>query len=431
MKRRVLAFICGMFLSLVLFTSAPFTHAQSEIVNLQSQIEQKNNHLADIEKEIQKYESALREVGAEKSTLQGVINRLVTERKKVQADISYTENKINSTDLKINQLTLEIQTAADEITQGESTIGAVLRKMNTADHESLVEILLRQNNISEFWNEYEGLERVKNGIHVKINTLSELKTAYEEKRSENKSFKDDLVDLKNQYSDQNAVLYNNQAEKDELLSATKNEEANYQTLLNQKKAARDTLLAEVRDIESQIKFILDPNTIPTRGTPVFRWPVDHPYITQYFGYTKFAQSGAYGGSRHNGIDMGTPVGTKVHAPLTGTVRMIGNTDLVPGCYSWGKWILIDHPNGLSSMFAHLSQQSVVPGQKVTTGQIIGYSGNTGYSTGPHLHYTVYVSDGVQVQQFNQFKKVTGCGSALSPFAAIEAYQDPLDFLPPL
>jgi len=185
----------------------------------------------------------------------------------------------------------------------------------------------------------------------------------------------------------------------------------------------------VRSIESELQFILDPNTIPTPGTSVFIWPIDNPIITQNFGYTKFALSGAYNGNQHNGMDIGAPIGTKIKAPLTGTVRNVGNTDLVPGCYSWGQWLLIDHPNGLSTMFAHLSAIAVQPGQKVNTGDVVGYVGNTGYSTGPHLHYTLYVSDAVQVMQFNQFKSVTGCGAALSPFSAVEGYLNPRDFLP--
>lgn len=423
--------MCGVLCAPFLFTGGHFVQAQSEVARLQQEIEDKNTRLSDIEKEIAQYESALREVGAEKSTLQGAINRLETERKKVNADIRFTENKISSTDLKIDQLTIEIGTTEEDIAQNQRAISAVLRKMNTADRETFIEVLLRQDTISAFWNEYEELEQIKQGMMLKISTLDVLKDQYEEKRSESEEFRNELVGLKDQYSDQNAVLSNNKEEKAQLLSATKNEEATYQTLLNQQKAAKDKLLAEVRDIESQIQFILDPNTIPTPGTPVFRWPLDNPYITQYFGYTKFAQSGAYGGSQHNGMDLGAPVGTKLYAPLTGTVRNIGNTDAVPGCYSWGKWLLIDHPNGLSSMFAHLSHIAVTPGQKVSTGDIVGYVGNTGYSTGPHLHYTVYVTDGVEVKQFNQFKAVTGCGAALSPFAAIEAYMDPLDFLPSL
>jgi murein DD-endopeptidase MepM/ murein hydrolase activator NlpD len=127
--------------------------------------------------------------------------------------------------------------------------------------------------------------------------------------------------------------------------------------------------------------------------------------------------------------MGTPVGTQIHAPLGGVVRATGNTDAVPGCYSWGKWTLIDHPNGLSTLYAHQSVQSVVPGQAVTTGEIIGYSGNTGYSTGPHLHFTVYAKAGVSVRKFSEIKAVTSCGAATTPVAATDAYIDPMDYLP--
>ncbi len=429
MKRRVLAFFCGLFILPVFSGGITFVHAQSEVQKLQAEIAEKNTRLSDIEREIAQFTAALNEVGAEKQTLQRAINQLDLERKKVLADISYTENRISSTDLTINKLALEINEAERDIDQNEDAISQILRNVQIADNDSLVELLLRHENISEFWDELETLETVRNSMSNRVKELTVLKDDLQTKKKENTSQRDQLVDLKQQYDDQSSILRSNLNEKAELLDVTKNEEANYQTLLEQKEAAREKLLEEVRNIESQLQFILDPNSIPTPGTPVFIWPLDNPIITQYFGYTKFALSGAYGGSKHNGMDLGAPVGTKLYAPLTGTVRNVGNTDAVPGCYSWGKWILIDHPNGLSSMFAHMSQISVTPGQKVSTGDIVGYVGNTGYSTGPHLHYTVYVSDAVQVKQFNQFKSVTGCGAALSPFAAVEGYLDPLDYLP--
>lgn len=430
--RRSIAFFIGLLLIPLFVAGTHFAFAQSEVERLQNEIVEKNSRLSDIEKEIAQYEIALKQVGAEKGTLQKAIKELELEHKKVQADIRYTENKISSADLEINKLTLEINVTENHISKNEEAIKEILRSMNIADNESMIEVLLRHENISEFWNAFTELETVRNSMSNKVKELSSLKIDLEDDKQDSTRQREELVELKSQYSDQKDILTSNTATKSELLSATKNEEKEYQAMLKAKQEARDKLALEVQDIESQLQFILDPTTIPSAGTAVFRWPLSNPYITQYFGYTKFAlQSGAYKNNMHNGMDLGAAVGTKIYAPLTGTVRMTGNTDLVSGCYSWGKWALIDHANGLSTMFAHMSQIAVTPGQSVSTGDIIGYVGSTGYSTGPHLHFTLYVTDAVEVKQFNQFKAVTGCGAALSPFAAIEGYLDPLDYLPPL
>ncbi len=430
--RRFSIFILGLLVIPLLSLGTSFVHAQTAVEKLQGEITAKNTRLSEIEKEIAGYEASLKEVGAEKTTLQKAINQLSLERKKVQADISYTENKISATDLEINKITFEIGLTEKNINQNENAIRGILKTMNINDQETMIEILLQHKNISEFWNAFEELETVKSKMSEQIANLSQEKGTLVDKRVDNTEKREELVDLKTQFSDQQGILTSNTATKAELLSATKNEEKEYQAMLKARKEAREKLVAEVQDIESQLKFILDPTSIPSSGSNVFRWPVDNPYITQYFGYTKFAlQSGAYKNNMHNGMDLGAPVGTKIYAPLGGTVRMTGNTDLVPGCYSWGKWALVDHPNGLSSMFAHMSQVSVTPGQALKTSDVVGYIGSTGYSTGPHLHFTLYVTAGVQVKQFNQFKAVTGCGAALSPFAAVEAYLDPLDYLSPL
>lgn len=413
----------------LLLQAAPVTAQSVEL--LQAQIAERNIRLLQIEREIAQFESALKEVGAERSTLEAAINGLELERKKINADISYTQNLISNTDLEISKLTIEINQAERDINQNREAISEIIRAINATDDETFVEILLGNSNLSEFWGALEDLDTVRASMGKQVLELLSLQESLESKRYQETGKRSDLVDLKDQYADQQAILNNNKQEKAELLSATKNEEAGYQSLLKQKQDARELLRREVQNIEAELKFILDPNKIPVKGTPVFRWPLDSNIITQRFGYTKFALSGAYGGSQHNGMDLGTPTGSRLYAPLTGTVRAIGNTDLVAGCYSWGKWILLDHPNGLSTMFAHLSQISVSPGQRVATGDIIGYTGNTGYSTGPHLHFTLYVSDAVQVSAFNQYKSVTSCGNASSPFAAIEGYLDPLDYLPPL
>jgi murein DD-endopeptidase MepM/ murein hydrolase activator NlpD len=405
--------------------------AQTDTERLQSEIRERNARLSEIEKEIAAYEAELKEVGAEKSTLQAAINQLETERKKVQADIRYTENKIASTDLEIDKLSLEIGDTSSDIDESSAAVSEILRSVAQNDNDSLMELFLRHKNLSEVWNEIENLETVRDVMRDRVTELTHLKNTLEGKVDEETERRFELLSLKNQYSGQQSILDNNKKQKDDLLTATKNEEAGYQKLLTDKKAARDLLVKEVQAIESELRFILDPNSIPTKGSSVFQWPLEKIVITQYFGYTKFAlqNQGVYKNNMHNGVDLGAPTGTKIFAPLSGTVRMAANTDLVPGCYSWGQWALVDHPNGLSTLYAHMSSTAVTPGQQLNTGDLIGFVGATGYATGPHLHFTVYASAAVEVKQFNEFKAATGCGAALSPFSAVEGYLNPMDYLP--
>lgn len=430
--RRALPFL---FLLIAIALGGGFVHttsAQSEVDALRNQINERSQRLADIEREIAQFEAALNEVGAEKNTLQKAINQLTLERKKVLADINYTETKIGSTDLQISKLNIEVSNTIQNIDENEEALREIMRSLHAEDDFTLIESLLSYDNLADYWDSIETLQSVRSSIGIRVDQLNELRSLLEEKRESEQFRRGELVALKDQYSDQQKLLDGNKAEKDKLLNQTKNEEAEYQSLLAQKKAAQELILREMRDFEAKLQFILDPASIPSAGTAVFRWPLANIIITQYFGGTEFAARNAsvYGGrAYHPGVDFGTPRGTPIYAPLGGTVRATGNTDAVPGCYSWGKWTLVDHPNGLSTLYAHQDLISVTPGQSVATGDIIGYTGNTGYSTGPHLHFTVYASKGVSVRQFNEIKTTTSCGSATTPVAATEAYLDPMQYLP--
>lgn len=430
-KRLLVAFLLGVLLPQV-FLVTPQVFAQSEIDKLREQIEDRESRLAEIEAEIAQFESELKEVGAEKKTLQSAINQLELERKKVNAEISKTENMITSTDMEINKLILEISRTEKEIKKAEEAIGAIIRAEYIAGEDTLVELLLRHERLSEFWSTFEAHESIRDTIQVKASDLGTFRELLKEQRADNEKRRNKLTGLKDQYSEQNEVLVNNTQEQAQLLEVTKNEEQNYQQLLSSQKAAQEQILKELREFESKLQFFLDPTTVPSPGTAVFSWPLANVVITQYFGGTEFASrnAAAYGGrAYHPGVDMGAPRGTPILAPLTGTVRATGNTDAVPGCYSWGKWTLIDHANGLSTLYAHQDVLGVSAGQKVNTGDVIGYVGNTGFSTGPHLHFTVYAKDGVNVRRFNEIKTVTSCGPATTPVAATDAYIDPMLYLP--
>ena len=87
---------------------------------------------------------------------------------------------------------------------------------------------------------------------------------------------------------------------------------------------------------------------------------------------------------HNGLDMNGAMGDPIKAAKAGTVILSG----VKGGY--GNTVMIDHGGGMVTLYAHQSQLGVAVGDKVSTGQVIGYVGSTGQSTGPHLHFEVRI-----------------------------------------
>ena len=405
----------------------------AEIQRLQQEITARNDRLNEIEREIAQFESALQEVGSERQSLEQAIRQLELERGRVEADIRRTQNQIDTTDLTIDKLTREIRETEVSIARLQDGLSDNIRAAHHSTDDSFVLILLRHDSLSAFWNELESKQAVRNTMTARLEELQSLRAQLNENQERSESQRAELVSLRERYGNQTSILANNRAEQTELLRATQNEEASYQQLLEERRRAREQIVREVRDFESELQFILDPTTIPSPGTRVFDWPLENIRITQLFGGSEFAQRNpsVYGGrAYHPGVDFGAPRGTPIYAPLAGTVRAVGNTDLVPGCFSWGKWTLVDHANGLSTLYAHQDLIAVSPGQRVGTGEIIGYTGNTGFSTGPHLHFTVYVAEAVSVRQFNEIRTTTSCGSATTPVAATEAYLDPMLYLPP-
>ena len=134
----------------------------------------------------------------------------------------------------------------------------------------------------------------------------------------------------------------------------------------------------------------------------------------------------YTSGSHSGVDLRASVGTPVKAMADGVVTGIGNTDDTCVGTSFGKWVFIQYNNGLASAYGHLSLIKASEGQKILRGEIVGYSGNTGHTTGPHLHVSVYVGSAVSVQK----RPSTTCEGRVytMPLAPTNAYLDPLYYL---
>jgi murein DD-endopeptidase MepM/ murein hydrolase activator NlpD len=123
---------------------------------------------------------------------------------------------------------------------------------------------------------------------------------------------------------------------------------------------------------------------------LFAWPA-RGWISSWYGW----RSDPFTGARvfHNGVDIGVDMGTPVLAAMDGIVAETGYSS------GFGNYVVLSHHAGWQSLYGHLRTVSVKDGQRVATGQRIAYSGNTGYSTGPHLHFSVF-KNGRTVNPFN-------------------------------
>lgn len=416
MRNKLLIIISLFFVILIGLQTPIFAATESEVKN---QINDINKQIEVLDKEIAKYQAQLNETGQQKNTLNNTIKELTLTRSKLITEKNQIQKKINATGLVIKEISGNIENKEDSIQKSEESLKKRLYSLYQLEKYSFVEMFLSQEKLEEFSKEYNNTlsinESVRNYIKELLNEKKELSNSKIQKINE----QDKLNTLKQTLLAKETAVLNTKKEKDALLIQTKNKEAEYQKILAEQIKKRDIFEKELSEYEDKLKFILNPKLLPKEGSEVLSWPLDSVLITSLFGKRW--------GRIHGGVDFRASIGTVVKSVSSGTVLGFGDTDLSCKGASFGKWILIKHENGLSSVYAHLSVINVKNNQKVNTGDIVGLSGNTGSSTAPHLHLGIYASDGVNVDTVPS--KVCDGKIFTQPIAATNAYLNPLLYLP--
>jgi murein DD-endopeptidase MepM/ murein hydrolase activator NlpD len=407
-------------------TPVTISEAPNPVDELRAKIDAKNKDIADLERNIKQFQDEMQKANKQGKTLQSALTVLELNRKKLAADISITENKIDAATLSIESLTGQISNKEDAINTELDGLRASLMRLHENDSTPFVETLLRQKSITEAWNAENQLAELQGGIKTQVTKLSAAKTDLTNTKTSTEKKKRELISLRAQLADQKKIVEINKSQTNELLTQSKNTEATYKKMVAESETRRLALQKELDDYESQLKLTIDPSSYPTPAK-VLHSPLKEFVVTQLFGDTEFAKAhnGAYGGKGHNGIDLKAYVGTPVYAALAGMVVGTGNTDTVCPGASYGKWVFIKHGNGLSTVYAHLSLIKAVAGDQVETGDLIGYSGSTGYVTGPHLHFGLFASQGVRVVSL---KSKICSGTYTVPVADYKAYLNPMLYL---
>ncbi len=419
----------GIFLLGILILSGVFfAVAQAQTADeLQSKINNTQSQIAALEQEIANYQKQLTAVGQEKDSLSKAVAELDLTAKKLSTDIKITQKKIDAALLEKKKLSDSITITSKSINVQKEAVADLLRKTNESESIDFIGYLVRPGtSLGEMWREIDNIQTLNKNFIEAAEKLHDDKVVLEDNKVAVEKNEKILRELSLGLNNQKKVVDANAREKAALLKETKNKEANYAAIVKDRQAKKLAFEAEVRNYESQLKFVLDPSSIPKARASVFGWPVKSVRITQLFGKTS-ASGRLYASGTHNGIDFGMPVGTPVYPVIGGTVLGSGNTDLTCPGASYGNWVLVKHDNGLTTVYGHLSLVTAQTGARVTTDTVIAYSGSTGYATGPHLHVSAFVSSGVQI---TTLKSQACAGKTYTmPIAATNAYLDPMLYFP--
>lgn len=199
----------------------------------------------------------------------------------------------------------------------------------------------------------------------------------------------DLQETRQMLSDSEQMLEVKRTESDDILRELIAKQSEFQALLDQSEALQTELMNEIAQKQKElqaaqykeelVKMALRGENPPSNA----QWlePVSGYTITSAFGYRKAPTKGA--STYHQGIDMACPSGTPIYATRSGTI-----TTASYQAGGAGYYVSINHGDGFASIYMHMTRYVVAKGQAVSQGQLIGYVGSTGVSTGPHLHFGI-------------------------------------------
>lgn len=401
-SKRIIAFVLAFVMTI---TTNAWAKTLSQYDQEISEIKAMQNANKEEGKKLKAKLNELRDQTEKAETYQAV---LVEQIQNYQESIDLTIARIGELNDSITALEGEIDRADKEHEATFEKLKVRLRALYTSGGDlTTLEILLDSTSLRDFSMRSEAVQRFTE--HDKM-LMEEIRAYMEETQAQ----RDLLADQKAELAEQKKDLENDQAElqvleeenqklidelnilsaeQEELIAQNEAQSQEYLSELNDLIADRNAQAAREEEERRKQQMAANGGSVKPSGTGVgsvsFRWPLagyGYGNITQYYG-------GMYSGVPHKGLDVGVPYGTPIYASESGEVISAEYH------WSWGNNVLIWHNSTYQTRYAHCSSLAVSAGQYVQKGQVIGYVGSTGQSSGPHLHFEVY-QNGVRVNPSN-------------------------------
>ncbi len=374
-KRKVLISVTAVIMALVFvltFVASVFPAR----ADLTSQLNQAKNQRKAAEQELSNIKSQKKIAEDDKEKLDAEIAGLNSKIAAVQAEIDATARKLSEKEAEL----YAAEVACEKQFESFKTRARIMYENGPSTY---IEILFSSGSFSEFLSNIEIMRSILEYDNKVLNERKAVREQIALQKNEIEAIKKEQETRKQTLSEMKGTLSAKQQAQSAVITRLSDqeatirariaeqqaEEARIQRLINQALAAQNTTTV---------------STITTTGTGVMQWPCPSTkYVTSEFGSRSQPVAGA--STNHKGLDIGAAMGADIVAADSGTILFSGNSS------SYGKYIVITHGGGITTLYAHCSQLLVKAGATVTKGQVIAKVGSTGISSGPHLHFEVSVN----------------------------------------
>lgn len=353
----------------------------NQLDSIQQQVNQQNAAKADAETVIGSVSEQLRQIEEQLRQATAELGMIKEQRVAVENDITLNERQLAE--------------AQKRLEGRESVFYKRVRDIYINGRLSYLDVVIGSKDFSDFANRLEVLKRIIDSDITLINEIKKERADIEAHKQKLEADRAKLVELEKAALAKQAEIEQKKAERNVVLQKAQNDRATamqaieelnassaqVSAMLKERQAARAAAAAAAA-AAAQSSGGQGASDNWVQGTGQLGWPVSGE-ITSPYGYRVHPIWGTT--IYHSGIDIGVDEGTPVHAADGGVVVWSGWMG------GYGYAVVIDHGNGLSTLYGHNSELAVDEGQSVAKGQVISYAGSTGNSTGPHVHFEVRVN----------------------------------------
>ncbi len=354
----------------------------------QKQIHELQSKLSGIQSDAKKLKEQIAAAKSGAANLETEIQNLEYETTLLSTRIKTMETLINQLDVLYEQQGQQIEELSVKEAEEQKIFDNMLRMSYMYGSDTYFHLLFGSENIGDFLSRVDFIVyhfRANNNV---LERLSETKASLEKTREEQKNSKDESVVYKSQLEQDKKEYDAKIAEANQKKTQYMADAANAESLYEKKLAETNAINAEIKALyEEQRKNNTASSNAAYSGT--MGYPLPSSYTTVSSGFITRTSPISGKTENHNGLDLPAPRGTSIYAADAGKVVIARHSS------SWGNYVTIDHGGGIMTLYAHASSLNVTVGQTVKKGDTIAYVGSTGWSTGNHLHFTVY-KNGVAV-----------------------------------